>query len=102
MDKWVNILSEMEDKWHESTEYKYLPLTIDYNEYKIQRDLYKAQQIYETYGMETCMRFINQCPHILPYIDNYVPCKKEPHRYQCSMFCPKYDFKKGCTLNATE
>lgn len=42
MDKWVNILSEMEDKWHESTEYKYLPLTIDYNEYKIQRDLYKA------------------------------------------------------------
>ena len=102
MDKWISILIETEDKWHESTEYLCLPLDIDYNEYKLQRDLYKAQLIYETYGMEVCMRFIKQCPHLLPYINDYVPCIKEPHKYQCSMFCPKYDFERGCMKYANE
>ena len=84
--------------WYQSEEYKISKLEKNYKEI---RDIYKAQKIYELYGFEIFGKFVKQCPHIINLLDDYVPCKKE-HNVQCTMFCHKYNFEKGCTLNATE
>lgn len=96
------ILLDAEDMWAKSAQYKYMPLDTPTEEYRIQRDIFKAERIYSLYGYEYCVRFIKQCPHILPYMDDYVPCIKEPYAYQCTMFCHKYDFEKGCLKYANE
>ena len=95
------ILLEMEDVWHTSEEYKFCPIDMPHNEYKIKRDCYKAQRIYELYGFEYFGRFVIHCPHIQNLMDDYVPCKREQN-IQCTMFCHKYDVKKGCMLNAAK
>lgn len=102
MDKWTMIIMEMEDMWHNSIEYKIVPPSYSAKEYRIERDIYKAQRIYDLHGYDYFLRFLRQCPHIIEFMDDYVPCKREPQQYQCTMFCHKYDFEKGCTLNATE
>jgi hypothetical protein len=102
MDKWVSILLSAENMWEDSRERMTAaeyPMT---EQYRIDRDFYKAQRIYDLYGYEWFRRFIDRCPHIHHLLDDYVPCRKEPQQYQCTMFCHKYDFEKGCTLNATE
>lgn len=102
MDKWTTIILEMEDMWHDSAEYKFMPIDISSEDYRKQRDIYKARRIYDMYGFDYFSRFIKQCPHIHNDLDSYVPCLREPHKFQCTMFCHKYDFEKGCMLNATE
>lgn len=102
MDKWTQIILEMEDMWHNSAEYKYMPLNIPKEDYIKQRDLYKAERIYDLYGYDYFFKFIQSCPSTHEFLDSFVPCKREPHKFQCTMFCHKYDFEKGCTLNATE
>ena len=99
------IIETAEDMWKESREYQISAELIadeDYDQYKIDRDLYKARRIFDLYGYDWFCRFIERCPHISHLLDEYVPCKQYPEQYQCTMFCHKYDFKKGCTLNATE
>lgn len=98
MDKWVNILLEVEQMWEESRERAiaaHYPMT---EQYCIDRDFYKAQRILEMYGYEWFRRFIDRCPHIIHLLDDLVPCKREPDLYQCTMFCHKYNFEKGCML----
>ena len=95
------ILMEMEDMWHASQDYKYCPIDMPHDEYKIKRDYYKAVRIYDLYGCEQFGRFVQHCPHIEHLLDTYVPCKKEKN-LQCTMFCHKYSRDKGCTLNAIE
>ncbi len=99
MDKWTMIIMEMEDMWHNSVEYRVVPSSYTAKEYRIERDIYKAQRIYDLYGYDYFMRFLQQCPHIIEFMDNYVPCKKQgPHQNQCTMFCHRYNLEKGCTL----
>ena len=87
--------------WHESAEYKYLPLSIDPAAYRIHRDIYKAERIYSMYGYEYFANFVKQCPHIGGLLDSYVPCMSITQG-QCTVFCHKYSLEKGCTLNATK
>ena len=100
-NKWNQIIIEMEDNWHESAEYNFLPLDISTQEYCRIRDVYKAEHIYYMYGFDYFYRFVKQAPHIVDLLDSFVPCNRDP-QFQCTMFCHKYDFEKGCTLNATE
>ena len=101
MDEWINILLLSESLWQESRE-KLIAAELTIEEYCIRRDLYKAQRIFDLYGYESFRRFVDRCPHIIHLLDEYVPCQYSPDEYQCTMFCHKYDFEKGCTLNATE
>lgn len=99
------IIETVEDMWKESREYQISAELIadgDYDQYKIDRDLYKARRIFDLYGYDWFCRFIERCPHISHLLDEYVPCKQYPEQYQCTMFCHKYNFEKGCMLNATE
>lgn len=102
MDKWVSILLTAEEMWENSREraiaYGY-PMT---EQYRIERDLYKARRIYDLYGYEWFCQFIERCPHIQNLVDNYVPCEIGPNYHQCTMFCHKYNFEKGCMLYATK
>ncbi len=102
MDKWIAIILDMEDCWHESAEYKRLPSTLSEEEYRRIRDVYKAEHIYHMYGFEYFYKFVKLSPHITDLLDEYVPCKRDEEHFQCTMFCHRYDFKKGCMLNATE
>lgn len=98
MDKWVSILLEVEQMWEESRERAIAaryPMT---EQYRIDRDFYKAQRILDLYGYEWFYRFVERCPHIIHLLDDLVPCKREPDLYQCTMFCHKYNFEKGCML----
>lgn len=99
------IIVTAEDMWRNSRECAIArALTEDgsYDQYCVERDLYKAKRIFDLYGYEWFRRFIDRCPHIVHLLDDYVPCKQSPDQYQCTMFCHKYNFEKGCTLNATE
>lgn len=102
MDKQKLIAMQMEDLWHCSEEYKRLPTNISTLEYKIARDVFKAERINAYYGYEESRKFIDRSPHITGFLDHLVPCMQEPCLYQCTMFCHKYNFEKGCMLNATE
>lgn len=101
-NKWITIQTEIEDMWYASAQYKHFPLTASKEEYELERDLFKARRIYDLYGYEYCARYIREHPDTRYAMDAFVPCKREPHLYQCTMFCHKYDFEKGCMLNATE
>ena len=102
MDKWISILITAENMWQESREKAVATECYTTDEYCITRDLYKARRIFDLYGYESFRRFVDRCPHIINLVDDYVPCNQLPERYQCTMFCHKYNFEKGCTLNATE
>lgn len=100
MDKWNEIIFEMEDNWHNSREYKFLPIDIPVEEYCRQRDLYKAEHIYDMYGEVYFERFLRQAPHIAQDLDWYVPCRRAADA-QCSMFCHKFK-EGGCMSYANE
>ena len=99
MDKWELILLDVEEMWAKSAQHKWFPAFTSKEEYELQRDLFKARRIYDLYGYECCARFIKEHPNTAAAMDDFVPCKHEPLG-QCTMFCHKYNFKKGCQLNA--
>ena len=95
MDKWTEIILEMEDNWHNSAEYKYLPNDTPKEEYRRIRDLYKAERIYDMYGEKYFEKFVKQCPHITNDLNAFVPCVRTADA-QCNMFCHKFK-EGGCT-----
>jgi hypothetical protein len=102
MDKWTMILIDMEDMWANSAQgLSAVHRDISAEEYRKERDRFKADRIYSLYGYEYLRKFIDRCPHIVNEFDQIVPCYQE-NNVQCTMFCHKYDFEKGCTLNATK
>ena len=76
MDKWTEIILEMEDNWHNSREYKFLPSDISLDEYRKKRDTYKAERIYDMYGETYFERFVKQAPHIIQELDWYTACRR--------------------------
>lgn len=101
MDKWTLILLEAEEMWASSAAASSLRIKgVPCGTYAQERDLFKASRIYDLYGYEYFRRFIDRCPHIIDMFDDIVPCSKKDT--QCSMFCHKYDFERGCTKYANE
>lgn len=96
MDKWTAIILDMEDMWAKSAQYKHFPLNTSKEEYELERDLFKVRRIYDMYGYEYCMRFANEHPAVKAYLEDYVPCQREPHKHQCTIFCHKYNYERGC------
>lgn len=96
MDKWISILLTVEEMWENSCEraiaYAY-PMT---DQYCRDRDMFKARHIYELYGYEYFLQFVNRCPHIHDILGEYLPCRNDG---QCVIFCKFYE--GGCTY-ATE
>lgn len=72
---------------------------LDVEEYRYIRDIYKAQWIYEHYGYDSFIRFVERCPHIYDIIKEYNPCGRGAVA-QCEMFC--YYYKDGGCKYATE
>lgn len=93
---------DMEDMWAKSAQHKYFPLSASKEDYELERDLFKIRRIYDIYGYKYALKFAELHPDTITYLDQYVPCLQHSDLYQCTMFCHKYDFEKGCTLNATE
>lgn len=95
MDKWTMIILEAEDMWACSAEARYYA-TIDLadGEYKVARDSFKARRIYDLYGYDYFLRFIDRCPHVKFLAQEYLPCDRLPGA-QCTLFCANY--KGGCT-----
>ena len=99
MDKWVRIILEAEDMWAASAEAtslatKEIPVEV----YKQKRDIFKARRIYDLYGYEYFNQFISRCPHIIDKFNDLVPCNTKDGIANCTMYCHKYDFEKGCVL----
>ena len=68
MDKWTMMLLEMEDMWAVSAEERSLSARgIAAEDYKRERDMYKARRIYDLYGEEYFLRFVERCPHIADF-----------------------------------
>jgi hypothetical protein len=95
VDDWTLILLDAEEAWSASRciGIQYM----DVQEYRYIRDVYKAHWIYEHYGYDYFLKFVERCPHVQDIIKDYSPCIKDEHN--CSMFCIFY--KGGCT-NAAE
>lgn len=103
MDKWTMIELDMEDMWAKSAQYKHFPLSASKDYYELERDLFKLRRIYDIYGYTYALQFAELHPDTKMYLDQYVPCMQPgPHQHQCTMFCHKYDFEKGCMLNVTK
>lgn len=59
------MLLEMEDMWAVSAEERSLSARgIATEDYTRERDSYKARRIYDLYGEEYFLRFVERCPHI--------------------------------------
>lgn len=96
MDKWTMIILEAEDMWEVSAEARSLAARdLDKEDYRRMRDSFKARRIYDLYGYDYFLRFVEKCPHIADLIKEYLPCDRLPGA-QCTMFCTFY--KGGCTL----
>jgi hypothetical protein len=100
--KWTQIILDAEDMWAKSAIYRYFPLSASKEEFETERDLFKIRRIYDLYGYGYALRFAKEHPSTMAYLDKCVPCMQYANQGQCTMFCHKYDFEKGCTLNATE
>jgi hypothetical protein len=100
MTEWEIILLEAEDVWQNCANGRYVGAWgSDKERYRRDRDIFKARRIYDLYGYDYFLKFLNRCPHIKDCFDDLVLCKING---QCSTLCYKYDIKKGCTLNAAE
>ena len=100
--KWTQIILDAEDMWAKSAIYRHFPLSASKEEFEIERDMFKIRRIYDMYGYEYAKRFAQEHPDTIMYLNQYTPCSVYSNYGQCSMFCHKYDFEKGCTLYATE
>lgn len=99
MDNWIMIILEAEDRWACSSEARYYASRdLADGEYKIARDSFKARHIYNLYGYEYFLKFVERCPHINFLLQEYPPCEHTQDA-QCSMFCINYT--GGCKY-ATE
>lgn len=95
------IILEAEDMWESSMiATSLITHEIDLETYKRERDNFKARYIYDVYGYEYFRRFIDRCPHVIDMFDDLVPCNSE--NCNCTMFCHKYDFERGCTNYAND
>ena len=77
MDKWVEIISEAEDMWRNSAEALSIACSgATTDEYRRERDIYKARRILDMYGYDYFRKFVERCPHILDLIESfgYSPC----------------------------
>lgn len=93
------ILLEAEDMWEVSAEARSLAARgLDADDYRRIRDGFKARRIYDLYGYDYFLRFVDKCPHISDLIKEYLPCDRLPGA-QCTMFC---NFYEGGCKNATE
>ena len=101
-NKWIKIILDAEDMWTKSAIYRYFPLDASKEDLEMERDLFKIRRIYDMHGYEYARRFADEHPHVTNYLDQYTPCQAYPNQYQCTMFCHKYDFEKGCQLYATK
>lgn len=97
MDDQTLILLEAEEAW--STSRCHGTYYLSPEEYRFIRDTFKAHWIYEHYGYEHFLQFVNRCPHIQDLIKDYSPCKKAQDS-QCSIYC--YYYTNGGCKNATE
>lgn len=100
MDKWVSILLEVEEMWEGSRERMaaaWYPMTEDYRR---ERDFYKARRILDLYGYDYFRKFVERCPHILDLIEQYGYSPCETGDGNCSMMCIFY--KNGGCTNATK
>jgi hypothetical protein len=57
MDKWKMILDAAGSMWEKSREYV-IAKSKSYDEYCIERDLYKARRIFDLYGYEWLYKFV--------------------------------------------
>lgn len=97
------ILLEIEDTWQVSAACRSISAReLTTEDYRQERDIFKARRIYDLYGYEYFNRFINRCPHIIDKFDDLVPCNIKNDIANCSMFCHKYNFERGCVLYATK
>ena len=89
------ILLEAEGMWEADSYAGYLgQIGCDPLYYRQERDKYKADHIYELYGYDYFIRFVERCPHIQEYAKKYKPC--DQNSGQCTMFCAYYK-EGGCT-----
>ena len=99
MDKWTMILLEVEGMWEADSYAQCLGLGgCDPQTYRIERDTYKAERIYDLYGYDYFLKFVERCPHIKDIVKIQPPCQKNGG--QCTFLCYYYG-NGGCT-NATE
>lgn len=100
MDEWIRVLLTVEEMWEGSRERMIAaqyPMTEDYRR---DRDFYKARRILDLYGYDYFRMFVERCPHILDLIEQYgySPCEQDDGN--CSMMCIFY--KNGGCTNATK
>ena len=101
MDKWIEIIFEAEDMWRNSVEAKIAAIRgYDTDVYCRERDLFKARRILDMYGDEYFRKFVDRCPHIKNYLDDYAYAPCERGDGNCNMICIFYQ-NGGCT-NATK
>lgn len=60
---------------------------------QIEKDVYKARRIYDLYGLEYFMKFLELYPHIGYLAKDHLLCAREGG--QCNLFCIYY--KGGCS-----
>lgn len=103
MDTMIMMLSDMERAWTNSSECLWaVRSNISFEEYEKMKGNYMGERIYMTHGYDYLRKFMDYYPEIEYDLDECVPCKRVPHLDQCTMFCHKYNFEKGCMLNATK
>lgn len=69
MDKWTMIILEAEDMWEVSAEARSLAAReLTTEDYRRIRDSFKARRIYDLYGYDYFLRFVEKCPHIADLI----------------------------------
>lgn len=100
MDKWVSILLEVEEMWEGSRERMAAAWYSMTDDYRRERDLYKARRILDMYGYEYFRKFVECCPHIKDLIEQYGYSPCETGDGNCNMICIFYQ-NGGCT-NATK
>jgi hypothetical protein len=100
VDKWIQILLEVEEMWAASVDSRLIQG--DTEIYCRERDIYKARRILDLYGEEYFFKFVERCPHIKDYIQDYIPrsCEDPKRSRQCNLFC--YFYKDGGCEYATE
>ena len=97
MVKYEIAIEELTQDWIESAEHK-LAAAMQMGDDKFLRDYYIGRRLYDMYGLDYLMQFIEERPHIKDLFDDCKPCDCQDG--QCSMLCP--NFKNGGCSNATE
>ena len=98
MNKWTKIILEMETMWSESAEALLLiAAKADMETWRKERDAYKARRIYDLYGFDCFLKFVDENPHIREVVKVPAGCTRDG---QCTFFC--YYYGEGGCKNATK